>query len=232
MSLVLLTKVVYNEYRFSKFKISFVNNHNQVNQVLGVTKVAPMLVKIHKDVDLLNGFLDEVELTLKVASSEAEIVKRVSDSLTQLLDRRDRAWLPAKFLRPRSEKYSQYPLYVAPNGTFCVTTLAFQPGASTGVHNHRVWGVVGVYQGLEDQAFYKRRPEGGLREAGQLTSEPGECSYLLPPDEEIHSVANPTGDCSVSIHVYGADIVRVPRQQFCLETGRTSTVFSRYEAVL
>lgn len=191
-----------------------------------------MLVKIHQNVDLLNGFLDEVELSLKLAASEAEIVKRVSDSLTRLLEKRDRAWLPAKYLRARSEKYSQYPLYLAPDGTFCVTALAFQPGASTGVHNHRVWGVVGVYQGVEDQALYKRLPGGGLREAGKLISQPGDCSYLLPPDEEIHNVVNPTGDCSISIHVYGADISRVPRQQFCLETGRTSTVFSRYEAAL
>jgi predicted metal-dependent enzyme (double-stranded beta helix superfamily) len=190
-----------------------------------------MLVKIHKDTDLLNSFLDDVDLTLKSAESEAEIVKRVSDSLTLLLDRRDREWLPDKFLRARSAKYSQYPLYIAPDGTFCVTALAFEPGASTGVHNHRVWGVVGVYRGLEDQTFYKRRPEGGLRFAGGMICEPGECSYLLPPEEEIHDVLNPTGDCSVSIHVYGADIARVPRQAYCLETGKTTTVFSRYEAV-
>lgn len=190
-----------------------------------------MLVKIHNDVDLLNDFLDKVELTLKIAASEAEIVQRVSGSLAELLDRRDREWLPAKFLRPRSARYSQYPLYVAPDGTFCVTAVAFNPGVGTDVHDHRVWGVVGVYQGLEEQAFYKRRPEGGLRPAGQLVSLPGECSHLLPPEEEIHSVANPTGNPSVSIHIYGADIVRVPRRSYNLETGGTTTVFSRYEAV-
>lgn len=191
-----------------------------------------MLVKMQNDTGLLNDFLDEVELTLQVAASETEIVQRVNASLSQLLDRRDRGWLPAKYLRPRCERYSQYPLYVAPNGTFCVTAVAFNPGVSTDVHDHRVWGVVGVYQGLEEQAFYKRRPEGGLRPAGRLVSLPGECSWLLPPDEEIHSVANPTSDPSVSIHVYGADIVRVPRKSYDLETGRTTTVFSRYEAII
>src|SRR5689334_6026707 len=114
-----------------------------------------MLVKIHQDTDLLNGFLDEVELTLRTAESEPAIVKRVSDSLSLLLDKRDREWLPAKFLRPRSAQYSQYPLYIAPDGTFCVTVVSFAPGVSTGVHNHRVWGVVGVYGGLEHQVFYK-----------------------------------------------------------------------------
>ncbi len=190
-----------------------------------------MLVKIHKDTDLLNCFLDDVELSLKLAQSEADIVKRVSDSLALLLGKRDREWLPDKFLRPGSGKYSQYPLYIAPAGTFCVTALAFKPGASTGVHNHRVWGVVGVYRGIEDQTFYKKVPEGGLRCAGGMICEPGDCSYLLPPEEEIHDVKNPTGDCSVSIHVYGADIARVPRQAYCLETGATTTVFSKYEAI-
>lgn len=217
---------------FKKFKCGFVNNQSRFYQVFRTErKVWHMLVKIQNDVDLLNDFLDDVDLTLKTAASETEIVQRVNLRLTQLLGRRDQAWLPAKFLRPRYERYSQYPLYVAPNGTFCVTAVAFNPGVGTDVHDHRVWGVVGVYQGLEEQAFYKRSPEGGLRPAGQLVSLPGECSWLLPPDEEIHSVTNPTGDPSVSIHIYGADIVRVPRHSFNLETGSVTTIYSRYEAV-
>ncbi len=187
-----------------------------------------MLMQIKNDTTLLNNFIDEVERYLKIVNSERQLVELVSNSLSNLLARRDAGWLPQAYLRPRDGAYSQYPLYVAPNGTFCVTALAFSPGAATNVHDHRVWGVVGVYQGLEEQMLYKRKPEGGIREAGLMVSQPGDCSYLLPPEEEIHSVTNPTGDCAVSIHVYGADIAQVPRHQFCLQTGRVSTVYSSY----
>ncbi len=187
-----------------------------------------MLVQLKNDADLLNDFLDEVARFLKVAQSERQIVELVSNQLSRLLERRDHEWLPQRYLRSWNGPYAQYPLYVAPDGTFCVTAVAFNPGAMTDVHDHRVWGVVGVYQGLEEQELYKRTPQGGLRPAGKLISNPGDCSYLLPPEEEIHSVANPTDDCSVSIHVYGADIARVPRNNFCLETGKISRVYSCY----
>lgn len=190
-----------------------------------------MLVQIKNDTALLNDFICDVEGYLRTAEDERQMVKMISARLESLLARRDREWLPARYLRPYSGQYSQYPLYTAPDGTFCVTAVAFQPGAATDVHDHRVWGVVGVYRGLEEQDLYKRTPEGGLRSAGKLVSQPGDCSYLLPPEEEIHRVINPTGDCSVSIHVYGANIIRVPRRSYCLETGRVSTVFSRYTEI-
>ena len=189
-----------------------------------------MLVQIKNDSALLNGFIDEVERYIKTAESERQLVENVTYSLTELLARRYLEWLPQKYLRPVSGAYSQYPLYIASDGTFCVTAVAFAPGANTGVHDHRVWGVVGVYQGIEEQRLYKRTGQNGIRPAGRLLSQPGDCSYLLPPEEEIHSVANPTGDCSVSIHIYGADIVRVPRRNYNLETGEVTTIYSCYAA--
>jgi predicted metal-dependent enzyme (double-stranded beta helix superfamily) len=187
-----------------------------------------MLVQIKKDTALLNDFIDEIERYIKTAESERHLVENITYSLTELLARRYLEWLPQKYLRPVSGAYSQYPLYVAPDGTFCVTAVAFNPGVITDIHDHRVWGVVGVYQGVEDQMLYKRTGPGGIRPAGRIISQAGDCSYLLPPEEEIHTVANPTGDCSVSIHIYGADIVRVPRRNYNLETGEVTTVYSRY----
>lgn len=187
-----------------------------------------MLIQIKNKTELFNDFLDDANRLVKQASSERQMVVDVSNRLTELLNKREQKWLPSYYLKPRNTTYSQYPLYIEPNGIFCVTAVTFAPGTLTAIHDHRVWGVVGVYQGYEEQVMYKHEGQ-KLVQTAKITSYEGECSYLLPPDEEIHSVFNPNEQCAVSLHVYGADIAQVPRRQFCLKTGQIKTVYSKYE---
>jgi predicted metal-dependent enzyme (double-stranded beta helix superfamily) len=49
---------------------------------------------------------------------------------------------------------------------------------------------------------------------------PGEVSLLIPELDEIHQMDNPSDRPTVEIHVYGRDLVGLPRARFDLETGR------------
>ena len=78
-------------------------------------------------------------------------------------------------------------------------------------HDHRMWAAIGIYAGREDNAFYRRQPEGLASSGGK---ELGERDVLLLGDDVIHSVTNPSLQCTGAIHVYGGDFVNQPRTEW------------------
>src|SRR4051794_25889411 len=73
-------------------------------------------------------------------------------------------------------------------------------------HDHRMWAVIGVYTGREDNIFWRRVPgaPGGLIEAaGAKSLGPGVAEPL--GRDVIHSVTNPLDRLTAAIHVYGGD---------------------------
>ncbi len=84
-------------------------------------------------------------------------------------------------------------------------------------HEHRMWAVIGMYGGQEDNAFYRRAPD-GLEAAGGRELPTGE--VLLLGDDVIHSVANSRREFAVALHVYGGDFFSVDRSEWDFETHR------------
>ncbi len=69
-------------------------------------------------------------------------------------------------------------------------------------HNHNMFASIGVYNGREDNVFWKRTEE-GLEAAGADSLGIGNVSTL--GHSIIHSVTNPLGKFTAAIHVYGGD---------------------------
>ncbi|HVB16081.1 MAG TPA: hypothetical protein VNF04_06095, partial [Stellaceae bacterium] len=86
-------------------------------------------------------------------------------------------------------------------------------------HDHRMWAVIGVYTGREDNIFWRRLPgeAGGLVEAAGAKSLGPRCAEPLGRDV-IHSVTNPLGRLTAAIHVYGGDFYGVERTEWNPET--------------
>lgn len=139
-------------------------------------------------------------------------------------------WLAPIYAIPSAEHYQQYLLYRCPAGRFSVVSFVWGPGQKTPIHNHTVWGLIGMLRGAEVGQRYE------WNEAGELCQY-GDCVYLAPGDVEmvsptigdIHRVANAFDDrVSVSIHVYGADIGAIRRHIFDPETGEKKEFISGY----
>ena len=60
----------------------------------------------------------------------------------------DDTWLPDAFAEP-GPRYRQYLLHCDPLERFCVVSFVWGPGQRTPVHNHTVWGLVGMLRGEE-----------------------------------------------------------------------------------
>ena len=77
-------------------------------------------------------------------------------------------------------------------------------------HDHRTWAVIGVYNGQEDNSFYKL--VGDTREiepAGGRSVGKGE--ILTLGTDAIHRIANPRGEALIALHVYGRNVMKIER---------------------
>jgi predicted metal-dependent enzyme (double-stranded beta helix superfamily) len=93
--------------------------------------------------------------------------------------------------------------------------VAWTIGMNLNPHEHRMWAVIGMYGGQEDNSFYRRAP-GGLEAAGGRELPAGE--VLVLGDDVIHSVANSHRDFAVALHVYGGDFFAVERSEWDFES--------------
>jgi predicted metal-dependent enzyme (double-stranded beta helix superfamily) len=78
-------------------------------------------------------------------------------------------------------------------------------------HDHRMWAVIGIYTGLEQNAFY-RRAKHGLEQHGIKELHPKDAVPLGA--EVIHAVTNPLDQITAAIHVYGGDFFATPRSEW------------------
>ena len=79
-------------------------------------------------------------------------------------------------------------------------------------HNHLMWAAIALYQGEEENTFY-RRTDDGIATASARVIATGEVALLGA--DVIHSVANPSGAFSAGIHVYGGNLTqRVDRSEW------------------
>ena len=96
-----------------------------------------------------------------------------------------------------------------------ILRVAWTPGMALNPHEHRMWAVIGMYGGQEDNAFYRRKP-GGLEPVGGKEVPAGD--VLVLGDDVIHSVANSRRDFAVALHVYGGDFFSVARSEWDFDT--------------
>jgi len=140
-------------------------------------------------------------------------------------------WLPEAFAQPSPASYRQYLLYCGPLERFSVVSFVWLPGQRTPIHDHTVWGLVGVMRGEEqcDEYADPGRAAGPLRPTGTHRVRPGEVDRVSPRIGDVHVVSNAGQDGpAVSIHVYGANIGAVRRHTFDAESGAAREFISGY----
>jgi predicted metal-dependent enzyme (double-stranded beta helix superfamily) len=135
------------------------------------------------------------------------IAARAGMLLRPALD--DDALLEACHCEPATDRYRQHLVHVHPEGRYSVVALVWKPGQATPIHDHRCWCVVGVWRGVERETTYDLHDDSGdpyLHLRDVTTTERGDVSVLVPPDEDVHRVENGGSEIAISIHLYGADI--------------------------
>jgi predicted metal-dependent enzyme (double-stranded beta helix superfamily) len=93
-----------------------------------------------------------------------------------------------------------------------IANIAWAPHMQLMPHDHRMWAVIGIYGGVEDNQFFRRDTDGTLATTNDRRLDTGDVCML--GTETIHAVTNPTDRLTGAVHVYGGDFVNQPRSQW------------------
>src|SRR5262245_41472800 len=103
---------------------------------------------------------------------------------------------------------------IARSADLTILNVVWGPRMSQIPHNHKMWAVIGIYSGREDNIFWRRRAgEPGRIDAAGAKSL---CESDAAPlgTDIIHSVLNPIRRMTGAIHVYGGDFFGTPRSEW------------------
>jgi len=108
-------------------------------------------------------------------------------------------------------------LHHAPDLT--IINVIWAPKQITLAHDHHLAAVIGMYDGREDNIFWRRVPNPAkhqIEAAGGAALGKGDVTVL--GRDIIHSVVNPLARMSGAIHVYDGDFFAVQRSMWDAET--------------
>lgn len=162
------------------------------------------------------------------------IIDHVKPFLQKLLT--NERLIPEDYQLPLPHKYAQYLLYKPESEAFSVIAFIWGAGQVAPVHDHLVWGLVGLYRGSVVEKRYRRddhgesvEPRYSIREVSQVTATKGDISFVYPPDYDIHGVANPFEEIAITVHIYGTDIGKQPRHIHDVATGNKRDVVTKHD---
>jgi len=174
--------------------------------------------------DRLRAFVGRIASLVDDETPEAALLEAGAVALRELIAHDD--WLPDAFAQPDPERYQQFLLHADSRQRFSIVSFVWGPGQSTPVHDHTVWGLIGVLRGAEIAQHYRAAPHGDLVEEGAPQRlDTGAVAAVSPRIGDIHRVRNAFGDrTSISIHVYGGNIGAVSRSVYPCGGGRKNFV--------
>jgi predicted metal-dependent enzyme (double-stranded beta helix superfamily) len=167
-----------------------------------------------------------VQSVAQHGQNEDAVLAAITPVLATLIARDD--FLPEAYTKSHPQYYQQYLLYGDPAQNLSIVSFVWGPGQKTPVHNHRVWGLVGILRGGELSTDFTEQNGKLIPGQTELLS-PGRVVAVSPRLGDIHQIANAHDDAaSISIHVYGGNIGRIRREVFLPDTGEVKPFISGY----
>lgn len=175
----------------------------------------------------LFDFVRRLGALVDAESEEDRLRERGAALLRELVAHDD--WLAEEHARPDPDRYRQNLLHLDPAQRFSVVAFVWGPRQQTPIHDHTVWGLIGMLRGAETSQGYRFRSATSLVPDGPpVLLRPGQVQAVGPHIGDVHRVRNAFDDrVSISIHVYGGDIGAIERSTY-LEDGTRQPFISGY----
>ncbi len=95
-----------------------------------------------------------------------------------------------------------------------ILNVVWAPMMTVMPHNHRMWAVIGIYSGREDNIFWRRVR--GTPNKIEAAGAKALCETDAEPlgTDVIHSVLNPIDRLTGAIHIYGGDFFSAKRSEW------------------
>jgi predicted metal-dependent enzyme (double-stranded beta helix superfamily) len=182
------------------------------------------------DSPVVREFVAAVREAIATAASPEEACAAIRPRFAELLA--DPDWLPGNYRQSAPESgmgggIGQWLLFRAADRSLSLFSLVVPPGSETPVHDHLAWGLVGLYQGTQDEEIYAER-NGSLELVEARPLAPGDFYELIPPRDDIHRVRTTSEQTSVSIHLLTNDTGCVWRHTYDPDSGERAPFRSGY----
>lgn len=181
----------------------------------------------------IGQFSKESEQIVREHSTESEVMLRIKPLLEKLIQSDN---VPADSFRPRTDRFAMNLLHMPKDRVISVIGGVWNPGQTTPIHDHLTWALIGVYEGEEREAIYRRLDDKSdpkrarLEKVSERVNGKGHVTVL--GHAGIHKVDNISTKIAKSIHVYGIDIGNAERHSYDPVTGEIGTFLSGYCNVL
>ena len=180
--------------------------------------------------DRFQQFVADVSSALARSTDEAIVLPQVKAAMARLVAADD--WLPSELAQAHPATYQQNLLHRDPQGRFSVVSFVWGPGQQTPIHDHTVWGVIGMLRGAEVCTPYRLVAGQPVRHGDEIPIAPGDVGTVSPTLGDIHQVRNASHErLAISIHCYGGDIGRVERHTFTPGSSTATRFVSGYSNV-
>ncbi len=155
-----------------------------------------------------------------------ELVSQVTATTDCLREPLEKLLFDREFLIGQTNSIwpNEFGLVRGRGGEFSAFAYVWEPGSIDVIHDHGSWGVAGGVLNRFDERKYRRLDDGSREDYAELTETahlvigPGETTFVLPLDDGIHRMENPTEDLAVSINIYGRPARRGYVRLFDVET--------------
>ena len=182
----------------------------------------------------LQEFIQDVDGIIRGYSSESEILLHLTPVLERLVS--SPASVPAKAFTPRKDRFAMNLLQMPEDEAYSIIGGAWYPGQTTPIHDHLTWALIGVYEGEEREALFRRTDDGSnlklakIQQVSERVHKKGHVTVL--GHSGIHRVDNISLKPTLSVHVYGRDIGHAERHTYDPVTGEIGRFVSGYCNVL
>ncbi|MBR0653717.1 cysteine dioxygenase family protein [Plastoroseomonas arctica] len=177
----------------------------------------------------LRHFLRDMTLLVQDEADPARQQGAAMELLRRLVGQG--GWLAPDF-SAAGPAFRQVLLYNDPLDRFSLVAFIWGSEArQTPVHDHGIWGVVGVLEGEEISTEMIPDPGGGpMRPGRQDRLQAGEVMLLGAPAYDIHKTANgQPGAPAITIHLYGGNIGSAERRVYDEATSAATVIRSGYD---
>lgn len=144
--------------------------------------------------------------------------------------------VPKDAFAPRKDRFAMNLIHMPKDEMFSIIGGVWYPGQTTPIHDHLTWAIIGVYDGEEREALFRRTDDGSnpkiakIEKVSEKINRKGHVTVL--GQRGIHRVDNVSDKPTTSIHIYGRDIGSAERHSYDPVTGEIGRFVSGYCNVL
>lgn len=172
-----------------------------------------MTLESNAPIQSLEGLVQRLDQAVMDADCDATRCDAIKDALIAATNS-GQEFLDEDILRPEPGSYARRLVHKDAAGRYSIVAMIWGEGQRTPLHDHAgTWCVESVYQGRIEVTSYSRTANVcsttgvyDFKEEERVVTGRGEAGALIPPFE-YHIIANADATTSVTLHVYGGEIL-------------------------